>query len=126
MRRARALAFGLALACARGAAAAEEAPLSDYEKDSIRFALEEVDGTIDPNPDGKWVEGIDVVTLDVIEPRDPAPGFLNAFHVTSRKAIIEREVLLRPGERYDRDRVEESERNLRVRQLSVVLIRPIR
>jgi hypothetical protein len=99
--------------------------LSDYEKESIRFALEEVGGTIDPEPDGKPIEGVDFVTLEVFERRDPLPGFLNWFHATSRPKVIERELLLHSGDRYDVARVEETERNLRAkRQLSVVLIVP--
>lgn len=119
-------AAALALLCAIFAAPSGSAhELSDYEKESIHIALEDTESTLDPNPEGKWVEAIDVVPLDIIEKRDPAPGFLNWVHVTSRNAVIEREVLLRPGERFDRARVEETERNLRAhRQLSVVLIVP--
>lgn len=117
-------AIGGALLLTRIAGARE---LSPYEKESIAIALEETESQIDPQPEGKWVEDIDVVALDVIERRDPAPGFLNWFHITSRKTVIEREVLLRRGEKYDQARVEETERNLRVqRQISVVLIVPTR
>src|SRR5689334_17717172 len=121
-RRAAALAFLGAIFVVSASSAHE---LSDYEKESARIALEDTDSTPDTNPEGKWVEAIDVVPLDVIEKRDPAPGFLNWVHVTSRTTVIEREVLLRPGERFDRKRLEESERNLRGhRQLSVVFIVP--
>src|SRR5262249_34283042 len=119
-RRAAALAFLCAFLPLRAAVAHE---LSDYEKESIRIGLEKMHAELDPNPEGKWVEDIDVVPLEVFEKRDPVPRFLNWFHVTSRTTVIEREVLVRPGERYDRARVEESERNLRDhRQVSVVLI----
>src|SRR5260221_1557548 len=111
------------LAGALGAALPAKAhPLSDYERESVRLALEKASAEVDPAPDHKWIEGIDVVTLDVIEPRDPAPGFLNWFHATTRPRIIEREMLAQVGDRYDPALVEETERNLRVRQLSVVLI----
>jgi hypothetical protein len=99
-------------------------PLSDYEKESLRIALKRVGAELDPAPDHKWIEGIDVVALDVIEPRDPAPEALNWFHVTSRAHIVEREMLLKVGDQYDRDLVAETERNLRVRQVSVVLVVP--
>jgi hypothetical protein len=122
IRRAAALAVLCALFVASNALAHD---LSDYEKQSIDIALEATESEVDPRPEGKWIEDIDVVPLDVIEKRDPAPGFLNWVHVTSRTPVIEREVLLRPGERFDRARLEESERNLRAhRQLSVVLIVP--
>jgi hypothetical protein len=112
-----------ALGLSRAATAAH--PLSEYEKESLRIGLADSGGEIDPSPAGKVVEGIDVVTLDVIEQRDPAPGFLNWFHATSRPRIIEQDVLVRVGDHFDPALVEETERNLRVlRQLSVVLIVP--
>jgi hypothetical protein len=116
--------FAFAWAVAASAVAAPRA-LSGYEKESIRFALDEVHGELDPSPEGKSIESIEVVTLEVFEPRDPLPGFLNVFHATTRPDVVKQEVLLHPGERYDAARVEESERNLRERdQLSVVLIVP--
>src|SRR5439155_14337870 len=50
---------------------------SPYEQASIDQALAKLGRELDPAPEGKTVEGIDVVTLDVIEPRDPAPNALN-------------------------------------------------
>src|SRR5262249_5937297 len=67
-------------------------------------------------------EGIDVVTLDVIEQRDPAPGLLNALHATTRKYVIEREVLMQPGDAYQRVLCDETARNLgTLPQLSLVI-----
>ncbi len=115
------------VACSVSVAALAASPaLSPYEKESLRLALEEVDGHVDSAPSGKWVEGTVVVSMDVVQDRDPAPNFLNWFHATSRSDVIEDEVLLRRGQRYDQALVDESERNLRAReQLSVVLIVPI-
>lgn len=121
IRRAAALALSCAIFATSSGKAAE---LSAYEKESVQIALEATHSKIEPKPEGKWVEAIDVVPLEVFEKRDPAPGFLNWFHATSRPAVIEREVLVRPGEKYEKSRIEESERNLRVRQISVVLIVP--
>jgi hypothetical protein len=102
-----------------------EPTLSDYEKESIRLALEDVGGEVEPAPLGKRVEGIDVVTLEVFERRDPLPGWVNWFHATTRAGVIEREMLIHPGDRYAPALVEETERNLRAaRQLSVVVIVP--
>src|SRR5690349_7509674 len=103
-RRVAAIAFSCA-SLATTAARAHE--LSQYEKESIDIALHETESEIEPKPEGKWVEAIDVVPLEVIEPRDPAPAFLNWFHTTSRSTVIEREVLLRPGDKFDRARLEE-------------------
>ncbi|HVU05193.1 MAG TPA: hypothetical protein VHE30_25770 [Polyangiaceae bacterium] len=107
------------------ASAPHAAPRSDYEEESVREALALRHAEVDPNPEGKVVEGIDVVSLEVFEKRDPLPGFLNSLHTTTRRTIIDREVLLRPGDVWDRALVEETERNLRVRQLSVVIIVPV-
>jgi hypothetical protein len=94
---------------------------SPYEQVSIDQALAELKTELDPSPDGKTVEGIDVVTLDVIEPRDPAPGLLNVLHATTRRYVIEREVLVHPGEAYQSVACDETARNLRLPQLSLVL-----
>jgi hypothetical protein len=124
LRRAAAWLLAAVLVAARAAGAGK---LSDYERESLRIALDDVGGVIDPAPGQKWVEGIDVVTLDIIEPRDPAPSFLNWVHATTRPRVIEQEMLVRTGDRYDASLVAETERNLRdLRQLSVVLIVPIR
>src|SRR5205814_9045087 len=105
-------------------ARADEAPkeYSPYERSTIDRGLAQAHAEIDAAPEGKIVEAVEVITLDVIEDRDPAPRFLNWFHVTSRKNVIAREVLVQPGERYDPFRVDESARNLRdLPQISLVL-----
>lgn len=104
---------------------------SRYERESIAYALARTRGEIDPSPEGKQLEGVEVIALDVFEPRDfiPVPllGLVNWFHVTSRRSVIEREVLLAVSGRYDQGRVDETARNLRgLRQLSLVLCLPIR
>jgi hypothetical protein len=74
------------------------------------------------DPEGKIVEGIDVVTLDVVEPRDPAPRALNMLHATSGRDVIEREILLAVGEPYSAYGCDETARNLRLlQQLSLVI-----
>ena len=94
---------------------------SPYEKESIREALAKTDGQLDPAPEGKTVESIEVVSLEVIEKRDPAPGFLNIFHATTRPYVIRREVLLKPGDPYSQGLCDETARNLRgFHQLSMV------
>lgn len=109
-------------------AAAQAPKLTSYEAESVRIALDSVGGgEVEPQPEGKLIEEVLVVPLDVLEPRDPAPMFLNWFHVTSQKSIIRAEVLLHPGQAYDQALVDESARNLRsLQQLSVVLIVPLK
>jgi hypothetical protein len=124
-----ALSLGLALAAARVARADEDHPpvYSRYERESIAAALLEKKAIIDPHPQGKKVEGIDTITLEVIEKRDPAPDFLNWFHVTTKHPVIQREVLQYPGERYDQMLIDETCRNLRAKpQLSLVLCLAVR
>lgn len=122
---ARSLAAALALAAAT--AAAEPASHSAYERETIDAALERIGGAIEPNPDGKQIESIEIITLEVIEERDPVPGFFNVFHATTLKSVIRGELLFDEGERYDARLVQESARNLRKRrQLSLVLLVPLR
>ena len=100
--------------------------LSQYERDVVSRVLKERKVTVDENPEGKWIERIDVETLDVFEPEDPLPGWVNWFHATSREEVIKREILLREGQRFSSDLANETARNLRgLKQLSVVLILPI-
>lgn len=119
--------------CAASRARADAAPVtvkggeSSYERDTLTAAAREVGGAFDPAPAGKIIESIEVVTLDPIEPRDPAPMAVNAVHVTSRRRVILREVLVRVGDRYEQALVDETARNLRrLPQLSVVLCAPLR
>jgi len=97
-------------------------PPSAYEAAKIEQALAKLHATLDPHPEGKIVEDVDIVPLEVIEQGDPAPAFLNAFHTTTRITRLRREVLVERGERYRQYRVDESVRSLRTyQQLSLVL-----
>ena len=74
---------------------------SPYERQTIDEAVARLHVEVDPHPEGKVLEGVDVETLDVFEKRDPLPGplmrFANWFHATTRHYVIEREVLVSPG-----------------------------
>lgn len=99
---------------------------SRYEQETISRALRRVGGRVDPAPEGKLIEGIQVVTFDVIEDRDPAPQFLNWFHVTTRDYIVRREILLGERQRFVQRLSDETERNLRDLFLfSVVIALPL-
>jgi hypothetical protein len=121
-------------AFAQAKAAPENSPaptLSPYEQATIDAALRASGDVAEPHPEGKIFEGTDVVALPVFEPRDPLPELVrplaNAFHATSRDFVIEREVLLEPGELYDQALVDQSARNLRALvPLSLVLLVPVR
>jgi hypothetical protein len=97
-------------------------PPSAYEAAKIAEALAKLHATLDPHPEGKIVEDVDVVPLEVIEAGDPAPGFLNLLHTTTRITTLRREVLVEPGEIYRQYRIDETVRSLRTfSQLSLVL-----
>ncbi len=96
---------------------------SPYEEETIANELKALRATRDPHPEGQIIERIDVIPLDVIETRDPVPTWLNAFHATTRRSVIRREMLLRAGDRYQQVLVDETIRNLRrLPQLSVILV----
>lgn len=108
---------------------------SRYERETIDRALAlEPGAVIDEAPVGKLIEAVEIVPLDVLEDRDPPgrvwkplTGFLNWFHSTSRPAVIDREILLHEGDRYDHALVDETAKNLRaLRQISLVLCVPLR
>jgi hypothetical protein len=124
--------LALALSCvvyaraafAQAPPAAERSGIySPYEQQTIDEALAKLKAKVEPSPDGKTIERIDVVPLEVIEDRDPLPNWLNVFHATTRRSIVRREMLLHEGDAYNQALVDETIRNLRqLTQLSVVLV----
>lgn len=96
---------------------------SRYEQETIGLVSRQEGLSVDPEPEGKAIESIDVVALDVIEPRDPAPQLLNMLHFRSRDHVIRREALLREGEPFRKVLADETARNLRrYSQLSLVIV----
>ncbi|PIE05448.1 MAG: hypothetical protein CSA75_04700, partial [Sorangium cellulosum] len=82
---------------------------------------------VDPKPEGKIIERVEMAVLEVFEPRDPAPGFLNSLHIESRPYTIERELLVGPGDRYEKILVDETARNIRaLPQFSLVICVAVR
>jgi hypothetical protein len=129
------LVLGLALlVCTTEAAFAQAPPpalraevYSPYEEDTIARELGALHATRELHAEGKLVERVDVVPLDVIEPRDPVPQWLNVLHATTRRGVIRRELLLREGERFQQPLVDETLRNLRrLPELSLVIIVAVR
>ncbi len=116
----------LSLALATSARAAAPQAYSKYEQETINEVLKDQKTTIDPAPEGKIVEGIDIVPLEVFEQRDPLPGFVNIFHTTTRKYVIARQVLQSADAPYEQAVVDETARNLRTNaQLSIVICLPV-
>jgi hypothetical protein len=123
------LVLGLVVSLSARAARAELPPssythaYSRYEDEAIKFASAQLHASVDPAPEGKRIESIEVISLEVIEPRDPAPKLLNAFHVTTRRPVLIRESLLSVGEPYRKVLADETARNLRrLPQLSLVVV----
>ena len=84
-----------------------------YERDLIRWALDQRGLTEDPHPDGKRIEKIVVVRENVIAKSDPWPNLLNIFHIKTRDYIVRQELLLKVGDAWEKEKVAETERNLR-------------
>jgi hypothetical protein len=96
---------------------------SPYEAQTIALELAALRATRDAHPEGKIVERIDVIPLDVIEARDPVPMWLNVFHATTRRSVIGREMLLHEGDRYRQALIDETIRNLRrLPELSLIVV----
>ncbi len=117
----------LALAWPSRAVAATPA-LTEYERARVDEAAQKLGLSPEPvaSPDGKLIERIDIVVIDVFDESDPVPKFFNVFHATTRERIVRRELLFASGDRLDLARLDESARNLRkLRQLSLVVIQPL-
>jgi hypothetical protein len=101
---------------------------SPYEQETITEVLASSHRERDPAPEGKTIERVDVVALEVFERRDLLAGWgkvANIFHATSREYVIRRELLLGVGDAYRQVLVDDTIRNLRrLPQLSVVLVVP--
>ena len=98
---------------------------SAYEQSVIRSSLGQGE-RIDPNPEGKRIESIRFVLIDVFDERDPVPKWLNLFHTRTRREVVARELLFATGQRYEQALVDETARNLRsLFQLSLVLLVPL-
>ncbi len=101
--------------------------LSYAERILVERALHAVHVVVDSHPEGKRIGRILVWTADPFEGAARWVRVLNALHVTTREHIIRREVLLRPGARFDPEAIAQTERNLRdpyVRTVAVVV--PVR
>ena len=99
---------------------------SDYEQQAIHDAQARVGGAIDPAPEGKIIERIEMVRLDPIDAHDGLPTAIDVVHTTSRPWVLRRELLVREGEPWHGVAVDESARNLRkLSQLSLVVCVPV-
>ena len=110
-------------------AGAGQAPARDaysaLERSVIEQKLAERGLSPEYAPEGKLIEGVEIVTLDVFDERDPMPDFVNVLHATTLDRVIRRELLFSEGEPYRGAYAHETARNLRnLQQLSIVLVVP--
>ncbi len=103
----------LFLALVAGAAAFAQGRPPGYEDDVAAWALEQSGHAVDPQPEGKPIAFIRIVSEKVIAARDPYPDLANAFHVETKEHVIRREVLLEVGQPYTQELADETGRNLR-------------
>lgn len=102
------------------------ASLSSLELASVRRALAKYQLVVEPSPWGKTVGHIWSHNDDVFAER----GFLqffNLFHITSKPAVVAREVVLVRGQAWDGDQADETARRLRDPVFSsVAVVLPVR
>lgn len=99
---------------------------SDYEMIAIHDAETRLGVTLDPTPEGKTIERIDVLRLPPIDRHDPLPAAVNAAHTTTKEYVVRRSLFVKEGDRYRKAIVDESARSLRSRrQLSLVVCAPV-
>ena len=104
-------------------AQAQTSGYSTLEQSVIAQRLAERKLVLEPEPEGKLIEDIQIATMDVFDERDPMPDLVNILHMTTRQRVVRRELLFELGSRYEARLAAESARNLRsLVQLSIVLI----
>jgi hypothetical protein len=102
--------------------------LGQLEREAVDDALAARRLEIDPAPEGKRVDWVWVVNLDIFVPRDQVPLlWVNYFHRTTREQHIRRESLLQVGDVYRQALADETMRNLQDPALSnVVVVLPVK
>lgn len=104
------LAAVAAVAALAPAAHAADAP---YEDARTAAVVAELGFAPDAAPEGKRIAWIRTVRHDVFAEDEPIPTFFNVLHGLTDEDVVARELLLKPGEPYRAERVEETRRLLR-------------
>ncbi|HUQ01484.1 MAG TPA: hypothetical protein VM261_03265 [Kofleriaceae bacterium] len=101
-------------ACASGAPSCDRLLLlGNLERQALVRALVLRNLVIDPAPQGKIVGALRVYTAPVFGEDERLFTWANFFHISSKEYVIEREILLRPGEVWDQETIDETQRKLR-------------
>ena len=110
--------------CLAACAARAEAT---FEERLVARALSELQREVEPAPEGLAVDEVLVYSEDIVGPEDPYPSFVNWPHVKTKRAVVDEELLLRPGQPWDAGRAQESARVLRsLGTLSVARVVPVK
>jgi hypothetical protein len=111
---------------ARPAQGPEHDGYSALERSVIEQNLAQRGLRLESAPEGKLIEDVQIISLDVFDERDPIPDFVNVLHATTGEQVIRRELLFKEGEPYRFSFAHETARNLRnLQQLSIVLVVPV-
>ncbi|MBK7862103.1 MAG: hypothetical protein IPJ65_26510 [Archangiaceae bacterium] len=86
---------------------------SAYEQTLIDWGLQLHGVELEPDPEGKRIDGVLTAREDVFAQSDPVPTWLNVFHGRTREHVVLREVLLEKGAVWSQKLADETERNLR-------------
>ncbi|MEZ4400517.1 MAG: hypothetical protein R3B06_10890 [Kofleriaceae bacterium] len=101
-------------ACGDGAPGCDPISLlGGLERAALTQALIERGLTLLDQPDGRRIGTIHVVTLPVFGDEVRFLRWANALHIRTRTDVVRRELVVAPGDRWDRDAIDESVRNLR-------------
>ncbi len=102
------------VACERGEPTCDRTLLlSGLERRAVERVVAARGLVIARAPYGKRVRRIIVANQQVFGPGDGVLQWLNVFHWTSKEDVVEREIVLRPGARWDDRLADESLRRLR-------------
>lgn len=103
------------------------ATLSSLERSTMTRALTRRGLELEPQPWGKRIRRVHVYNEDVFAEKSRLLQFFNHFHYTTRDWAIRDELVIRDGEVWDQDRVEETARRLRdPLWSSVVAVLPVK
>jgi hypothetical protein len=119
----------MSLAFAAGSAHGQDRrdALGSYEQQALDRALALRSLELEPAPEGKILRTIHVVNQDVFAENEGLLTWLNTLHRTTREDVIEREVILRPGQIWDEAVIEDSTRRLRdPRFTTLVVMMPVK
>lgn len=102
------------------------APTVPYEDQRTMAVLAAEGLALDPAPAGKRVAWVRIVRHDVFAEDEVIPTFFNVFHGLTDEDVIARELVVRAGDTYDEERIQETRRILRAMGLfALVRVVPI-